>query len=376
MVEVRVVRGRVWKTVQLIAYSIALLGWHWGDLQAGTRPTDPPSSPGAPATAKFEPAHGQVIVLIGQDNQSVGGTETHRDGYVDHIGIPGGVTHYVYFAEGATNAFGYTFERGSVDGLNSETTWGAGPMCMRCYLESPKLQDTAVHLSISMEFNSEDRVASGEYDHLIDELAAFLAEFSQFPFYIRIGYEFDGSWNDYDPGNFKRAWRRIVDGLRAAGVDNFATVMASSRHHVPRELWDEYWPGDDYVDWLGYSYWHYEPAGNVVLELAREKDKPVMLAEVTPRGMFLNLLQGMVIGDWYKTLFDHVEAHPDVIKALAYINANWDAQPMWRGRGWGDTRVQVNEDVTAWWTEKMARPGYLHGPEGLYQAIGFDPGPE
>ena len=41
--------------------------------------------------------------------------------------------------------------------------------------------------------------------------------------------------------------------------------MASSRYHVPREVWDEYWPGDEYVDWIGYSYWHYEPGENVVL---------------------------------------------------------------------------------------------------------------
>ena len=115
-------------------------------------------------------------------------------------------------------------------------------LCMRCYLESDTCEGTAVHLSISMEFNSEDSVASGDYDHLIRELAAFLQEFSHVPFYIRIGYEFDG-----------------------------------------------FWPGDEYVDWIGYSFWY-------------------------------------------------------------------------------------NEPVKQWWVKKMAEPGYLHGPEGLYKAIGFEPG--
>ena len=225
-----------------------------------------------------------------------------------------------------------------------------------------------------MEFESEVKIADGSYDHLIDELAAFLKEFHHFPFYIRIGYEFDGSWNHYDPESFKRAWRRIVDRLRAAGADNFATVLAASRYHVPRETWERYWPGDNYVDWIGYSFWHYEAKHNVALDLAREKDKPVMLAEVTPRGLFLGQLQELVIHDWYANLFAHIEANRDTIKALAYIDANWDSQPMWNGRGWGDSRVRVNDHVREWWAGKMAQPGYRHGPEGLYEAIGFDPG--
>ena len=358
-----------------ILAALLILACGWPDLAPCADGSPPDSNPAVrdQATARYEPPHGQVLVFIGQDNRSVGGNGAYRDGYVDHIGVPGGITHYVYFAEGATNAFSYTFETGRVDGLNTLTTWGAGPMCMRCYLESEDLQGVAVHLSISMEFNSEDSIASGEYDHLIDELAAFLREFGRFPFFIRIGYEFDGAWNGYDPEHFKRAWRRIVDGLRERGADNFATVMASSRYHVAREVWDEYWPGDDYVDWLGYSYWHFEPAENTVLALAREKNKPVMLAEVTPRGIFLNLLGQLIIGDWYQVLFSHIEANPDVIKALAYIDANWDEQPMWKGRGWGDTRVRVNEDVAKWWTQKMAQPAYLHGPRGLYEAIRFVP---
>lgn len=326
------------------------------------------------ASGRFEPRHGQVLVFIGQDNASVGGNAEHRDGYVDHVGMPGGVTHYVYFTEGATNNFGYTFDKGTVDGLNKQTTWGAGPMCMRCYLESDAFDGTAVHLSISMEFNSEDSVASGDYDHLIRELAAFLQEFSHVPFYIRIGYEFDGSWNDYDQENFKAAWRRIVDHLRAEKIENFVTVFGSSRNHIARETWDAYWPGDEYVDWIGYSFWFFEPFEDVALEIAREKDLPVMMAEVAPRGFFLSQLNQLPIYDWYETLFAYIEANRDAIKALAYINAYWEQQPMWNGNGWGDSRVQVNEPVKQWWVKKMAEPGYLHGPEGLYRAIGFESG--
>jgi len=86
--------------------------------------------------------------------------------------------------------------------------------------------------------SSEDKIATGEYDHLIEELANFLRKYRSMPFLIRIGYEFDGSWNDYDPENFKLAWRRIVDGLHERDIDNFATVMASSRRHLSIETWE------------------------------------------------------------------------------------------------------------------------------------------
>ena len=33
----------------------------------------------------------------------------------------------------------------------------------------------------------------------------------------------------------------------------------------------------------------------------------------------------------------------DVVKAISYINANWDAQEMWDS--WGDTRIQVDDFI-------------------------------
>ena len=81
-----------------------------------------------PFAARFTPPPGKILVFAGQDNESVGGTLKHRDGYVDNVGVPAGITHYVYFAEGWTNDFNRTFATGKVDGLNSETEWASGPM--------------------------------------------------------------------------------------------------------------------------------------------------------------------------------------------------------------------------------------------------------
>ena len=33
----------------------------------------------------------------------------------------------------------------------------------------------------------------------------------------------------------------------------------------------------------------------------------------------------------------------------SYINCNWDAQPMWRGEDWGDTRAEAHAELIAIW---------------------------
>ena len=326
--------------------------------------------------AKYEPAGDKILVFVGQDNESVGGQEKWTDGYVDHFGMPAGVSHYIYFTEGKTNPFGGSFDVGTVDGLNKETEWAAGPMCLRCYLESPKFSNSVVHLAISMEHDDEPSVAAGDYDHNIEELAAFMKEHSEFPFLLRIGYEFDGFWNSYEPEPFKQAWRRIVDKLHERGVTNFATVLASYRQDIPDDVWETYWPGDEYVDWLGYSYWAGGTYSDKIFEYAREKGKPVFIAEATARGYMFENTAGTPWNDWFRFFFQTIEENKDVVKAIHYINANWQAQNMWRDRGWGDTRIQVNEHTTENWVEKMKDERYVHTTEGVYELIGFNPSEE
>ena len=45
---------------------------------------------------------------------------------------------------------------------------------------------------------------------------------------LRIGYEFDGEWNHYNPQYYVPAYRHIVDRLRANGVTHFASVWQSA----------------------------------------------------------------------------------------------------------------------------------------------------
>ncbi|GAL28339.1 hypothetical protein JCM19239_3595 [Vibrio variabilis] len=56
---------------------------------------------------------------------------------------------------------------------------------------------------------------------------------------------------------------------------------------------------------------------------------------------------------------NHLKENQDVIKIIAYINADWDAQPMWKGQGWGDTRLQSNLYIANKWRRTIKREEWL-----------------
>ena len=100
--------------------------------------------------------------------------------------------------------------------------------------------------------------------------------------------------------------RHVVDKLREAGVKNVEYVWQASTSPVDDVIEKRFedignwYPGDDYVNWMGTSWFltidespaaatDYDPATqraltDQVLEFARARGKPVMIAESSPQG--------------------------------------------------------------------------------------------
>ena len=329
-------------------------------------PTPTPTPTAAPSiSGKYMPEGDAVLVFAGQDNATVGGTANYTNGYVENVGTPSGITHYVSF-QFPTRA----------EGFDPEFDWNAGPMHLKAYTDSTTLNGTIMHVGVAMA-NVEDSVANGSRDAFIAQLVQFLSDYDDFPFILRLGYEFDASHNSYDPTQWKAAWIRIVDTLRNAGITNFATMMHANGIDTSIETWEEYWPGDDYVDWVAYSYWSEVPS-TASLDFARQKGKPVCLCEVTPLNFDLANDDGNVIwSDWFTPFFNHIENNRDIIRAVSYINTNWPTQQLWSTGFFSTTNatIQSNSIVETNWLQKMAEERYIHTPTGVYDLIDFTPAP-
>lgn len=211
-------------------------------------------------------------------------------------------------------------------------------------------------------------VAEGKFDGQIAAFADALASFQR-PVFIRIGYEFEGSWNSYRPATFSRAWIRITRLLRERGLP-FATVWcaagASSGWPTMARLM-EFYPGDEWVDWWGVDIFSDDeftkPQLGAFLDASRLHRKPVMIGEMTPR--YVGVLEGRKSWDrWFGPMITLLRQRPE-IKATAYINWEWRE---WSDRlgftwhDWGDARLERNVLVRDQWVQELSHPIFLHAP--------------
>ncbi len=341
------------------------------------------ANPSERQRAKFEPADGEVILFVGQELEAIGGLDDYNDGYLDHFDVPGGFTMYTNLTPG-NEMFGQT-NRG-LDGVYATDDWGDGESNMSLQLADPDFEHMALAIGLWL-VGQEDNVADGSHDELINDLADFMLELGDRPVFLRIGYEFDGhSWNHYDIEDYKTAYRRIKDHLDARGVTNVAYVWQSAGFVSNLDQLEEWYPGDDYVDWCGFSFFARWDEQKMV-EFARGKGKPVFIAEASPtigehtvkfdgdtkQTVLANPDEAQEAWDkWFVPFFDMIDANPDVVKAVSYINANWRSRPMWKDNPTFrdiDARLHTSDMIAERWRTKTASSKYLKANPTLFEYL-------
>lgn len=373
----------------------------------------------ATCAAKLLPPEGRTLLIVGQDLDTL---EQYREGCRE-CPVPGGVTAYLGFYDllsAGAHQFGGLGE--DPEGKPAEDgDWGAGRTSAR--RTAAEFPQSALVLGLDISNGRQKDglagIARGKHDDKILRLAAFLRSLDR-PVYLRIGYEFDGAWNQGydDAATYVRAYRRIVDLLRAHGADDVAYVWQASASPVDdlieggrHERLRDWYPGADYVDWMGLS-WFLTPTAtprvggltpptqralaDEVLALARAEGKPVMIAEAAPQGYDLGRGSKSNISpiwdgeagtdttaksadeiwrEWFDPLFAYVEANRHTIRALAYINTHWDAQRMWGppyAQGyWGDSRIHASAPIEQRWLAQLKSPLWLHGGPTLSRELGL-----
>jgi len=178
----------------------------------------------------------------------------------------------------------------------------------------------------------------------------------------------------------------MVDIFRRMGVTNTAYVWQSTGFMSNQAQLENWYPGDDYVDWLGVSFFNNWQKIEMI-EFARKKGKPVFIAEATPTvtdydkdpSGSTGLTKPMQLSDpehgtlawnkWFVPFFDTIDKNEDVVKAVHYINCHWDSHPMWYNNPTFkgvDARLHLNDTISARWRKITSNPKYIKSSEDLY----------
>jgi mannan endo-1,4-beta-mannosidase len=111
------------------------------------------------------------------------------------------------------------------------------------------------------------QITSGAEDGYLRNLALSLST-TQTPVGIDFNHEFNGSWyvwgyQNVKPAQFVAAWQRIVDIFRENGATNVTWIwnpnVAMNRARIDLQPW---YPGDDYVTWVGLDGYFYSSNQN------------------------------------------------------------------------------------------------------------------
>jgi beta-mannanase len=188
-----------------------------------------------------------------------------------------------------------------------------------------------------------DTIISGTHDTMIRSRAAAAKSFGQ-QFFLRWGHEMNGNWYPWDGyhnganaaavSKYIDAYRHIHDIFKSAGANNVLWVFCPNADSVPSDSWNQainYYPGDNYVDWVGFDGYNWGSAqtwqtfsaiaGRIYPALSA-KNKPMIVAETASSEM------GGDKGGWISALVPALSGSYPGIKALVWFNMNKETD--WR----------------------------------------------
>jgi hypothetical protein len=199
-------------------------------------------------------------------------------------------------------------------------------------------------------------IIAGNWDKYIDKWADAARNFGN-PLIVVFGVEMNGTWfpwsgayyggaewdkehnNWKGPEVFRTAYRHVVDRVRARGATNIKWMFHTNNYSYPLDVWNSapsYYPGSDYVDWLGLSVYgqQYKDEPNPDIpslvdwpyeEMCRlDPKKPVMIAEWATGEFPYDVNEpGMWKPEWIKQGLELFRTRYPRVKAAVYWHERW-----------------------------------------------------
>jgi hypothetical protein len=232
-------------------------------------------------------------------------------------------------------------------------------------------------------------IIAGEHDAYIDQWAEKARDYGR-PMIVSFANEMNGEWFPWSgklyggdkiipgsnpprfegPETFKKAYRHVVDRVRAKDAKNVRWVLHLMNYSLPQEPWnlaEQYYPGPEYCDWLGISLYGVQTADDEWApfpplldwpyeELRRiDATKPIMICEWGV-GEFPHLGSK---ADWIRDGFRRIRdpKYPN-IKACVYWHERWQNAD---GR-YSNLHVNSTPEALEAYRQGVADPAYLGEP--------------
>jgi hypothetical protein len=163
---------------------------------------------------------------------------------------------------------------------------------------------------------------------------------------LRFGHEMNGNWYPWagannggangGPAKYIAAYRHVHDLFVADGATNVYWVWCPLVADVPAESWNHwtnYYPGDDYVDWVGMDAYNWgnssscctwQSFGELVTDLYNDYagKKPIIVPETSSAEVGGNKAA------WIADLQQQLKTHFTAIKAVVWFDINKETD--WR----------------------------------------------
>lgn len=190
-------------------------------------------------------------------------------------------------------------------------------------------------------------IVKGDYDFYIDKWALSLKDFGNIVF-IRLGHEMNDPYRypwgpqNNDAEDFIAAWKHVVDRFRELNANNVVWVWSP---HAAYKMYDYYYPGDDYVDWVGVGalnygtvalwskWWKFSEIFGDYYEALSSFNKPIIITE------FGSLAVGGKRDQWYYEALNNLPQNYPLLKSVIFYNNDNDNTTLNKTLDWS-----LNED--------------------------------